>query len=759
MPKLQFRRSRSNLAYAVYVTALLAGSLAVPVVSAAAAASESDNCKSSVSTYVLETQPGTINPAAPHTLRKYLDWDPQGGGAGGPIFDTDYTASVPGFTKIFSGGNGSIYEVSKAGVLSSYRDMTATGGSLLTPEYTFASKTDQKWSSYPHIWADASGAVLAIDEAGNLNRYVALVPFGGGTVARMMLKSQLGASASAVVGLRKSSRIWSAGDKIYGLSNGEIRAWDYSYPAESGGKISLGPTASGTVIATGLADVKSAWSPGPNTVYTYSGAEDGSGIVKGYTGSPLTEVNGDVASGLYGSIFADTAACLAPMQDGKPYFGAAPPVDGDVPPIDPEQSPDPVPSKPSTVTGKFTLGNGKPAAGLPVIVESIGLLPEDDSSSVELPVLGATTTAADGTWTLKLPDPLPAVVQAAADANGGALDLQATATGKTTSGVVESATDHFTATSPETPRSQVSAATVIASEGGETRTVALLPLSQEGVTEPTASQMAQSWSSQLEKYSADTIGDGPLPLWQTDTGGPAVDYNPYRVNGADISSQSVTPMGFGCGTSYKTLSKKISYTTVGEAHALWDAKASFDYDEKLSVTIEIAEAVGSKWKISGSTTLGGQMAIATGYSNKGPYFAKQWRVPIEYKKVRETKQCGSAVYHKTKIIASKYKIPAGGPTGKYGKDVSNKDTGGNYSRAPLKNKSYVPPGSYFQLSKGKSIKYSASASVYGVSLGATSAYDRNHSQRITAGNSGLYRHNIWGKNGPLWDNPGVFYSY
>ncbi|MEW2117697.1 hypothetical protein AB0945_21400 [Streptomyces sp. NPDC005474] len=665
---------------------------------------------------------------------------------------------MPGFTTIFSGGNGTIYEISKSGLLSSYRDMTATGGSLLTPEYTFPS-TGQKWNSYPRIWADVSGAILAIDDAGNLNRYEGRVPFGGGTQGNMALQAQLGASASAVKELRKSSQIWSAGDKIYGLSNGEIRAWDYSSTVGSGGKISLGPTASGTVMATGLADVKSVWSPGPNTFYTYSGAADGSGIVKGYTGSPLTEVNDDVASGLYGSIFADTAACLAPMKDGKPYFGAAPPVDADVPPIDPEQSPDPVPAKPSTVTGKFTLGNGKPAAGLPVIVEPIGLLPEDDSNAVELPVLGATTTAADGTWTLKLPDPLPAAVQAAADANGGALDLQATATGKTTSGVVESATDHFTATSPETPRSQVSAATVMASEGGETRTAALLPLSQEDITEPTASRMAQSWSSQIDKYSADTIGDGPLPLWQTDTGAPAADYNPYLVNGADIRSQSVTPMGFRCGTSYRTLSKKISYTTVGEGHALWDAKASVDYDEKLSVTIEIAESTGGNWKISGSTTLGGQMAIATGYSNKGPYFAKEWRVPIEYKKVRETKQCGSIVYFKTKIIADKYKIPPGGSTGKYGKDVSNKDTGGNFSRSPLRNRAYVPPGSYFQLSKGKSIKYSASASVYGVSLGATSAYDRNHSQRITAGNASSYRHNIWGKNGPLSDNPGVFYSY
>lgn len=81
--------------------------------------------------------------------------------------------------------------------------------------------------------------------------------------------------------------------------------------------------------------------------------------------------------------------------------------------------------------------------------------------------------------------------------------------------------------------------------------------------------------------------------------------------------------------------------------------------------------------------------MATGYTNQGPYFAKQWKVPIEYKKVKETKQCGSLVYRKIKVIPFKYKVPSGGPTGKYGKDVRNKDGIVGFSKAPKKNKAYV----------------------------------------------------------------------
>ena len=46
----------------------------------------------------------------------------------------------------------------------------------------------------------------------------------------------------------------------------------------------------------------------------------------------------------------------------------------------------------------------------------------------------------------------------------------------------------------------------------------------------------------------------------------------------------------------------------------------------------------------------------------------------------------------------------------------------------------------------------------GVALGATTGYDTNHKQKITAGSRTNAKHLIWGKNGPVSSKPGVFYS-
>lgn len=738
--------------HALCVTALLTGSFTAPAVIAAKNAVAAE-CQPNVATYVLEMPPGPASPdrSTPRTLRKYLDWDPQGGDANGTILDTEKTATVPGDSRIFTGGNGIIYEVTGSGkTLKSYKDNTAAGGPLLASVKTY----EMDWRLFQRVWA-GGGRLFGQAESGAITVFKQSDPVtGAGTISA--LTSEISATNAGAIAIKNADDVWMAGQKIYTLTDGEIKEWPYLEVAA--GRVTNPALKTPSTIATGLTDAVQAWSPGPGTIHTSTGYANYSGTIKGYTGSSqLTLANGEIRTGIFGEIFADAAPCLAPPLDEKPHFGASLPSDDDVPATETDPASDPAPSPTPTVSGKFTLGDGTPAAGLPVVVEAIDLLPEDEGTSVELPVLGTATTSADGSWTLDLPHPLPADVQAAADANGGALNLQATATGETGSGVAQSATTHFTAAAP-TPSSQVGAAVAMAATGDASST-ALLPLSQEVAEEPTPSRMAQSWSAQIDKLPTDTIGDDPLPVWQTDTGAPAYDYNPYLVGGTDISSRTVTPFGYDCGTSYRVLSKKIAYTTVAEGHANWDTKASVDYDEKLSLTLEVGVAQGKNWKISGSRTLGSTIGVATGYTNQGPYFAKQWKVPIEYKKVKETKQCGSLVYRKIKVIPFKYKVPSGGPTGKYGKDVRNKDGIVGFSKAPKKNKAYVPVGSYFQLSKGKSVKWSAAASVYGFSVGATTQYDREHKQRITAGKSKKHRHDIWGKNGPVWDNPGVFYSY
>lgn len=65
----------------------------------------------------------------------------------------------------------------------------------------------------------------------------------------------------------------------------------------------------------------------------------------------------------------------------------------------------------------------------------------------------------------------------------------------------------------------------------------------------------------------------------------------------------------------------------------------------------------------------------------------------------------------------------------------------------------------FQLSKNRSMKWSGAVSAFGVGLGGSTQYDKEHKQRITAGDRKNFKHYIWGKNDSVSGKPGVFYSY
>lgn len=121
------------------------------------------------------------------------------------------------------------------------------------------------------------------------------------------------------------------------------------------------------------------------------------------------------------------------------------------------------------------------------------------------------------------------------------------------------------------------------------------------------------------------------------------------------------------------------------------------------------------------------------YTNKGPHYGKQWKVPIEYKKYKETwkRNYGKDTYIRYRIQGGKYKVPSGGAVGKYGKDVSNKDGSGGYYKSPHSHRAWVARGSNFQLGKNRSIKWSGAVSAFGVKLGASTQYDTDHKQRIT----------------------------
>lgn len=736
------------------MTALLAGGLTVPAALSAPVAQAAEACRSGIPTYVHD-----VSGESGGVLRKYLDWDPLTGNAAGALLDTGETAPLETYSEFFTGGRGIIYVKTPEGALKTYKDNSATGGSMLTPVRDYGGD----WNAYERMWSTGDNRIFALHQDGALEVYAVANP-SSGSGALTKVRTVPGTDP-AVVAIAQADDVWSVGQTVYTLRRGvadrqgEVKAWRYSDSASG----SPFPDGSTTVITGVSTKTMRGWSPGPGTVYTVGDTPDYTGIARSYTGTaPMDVANAEVGAGVYGDVHADIASCLAsPSPEVKPSAGSVPPETETPPQAVTDESPDPAPQDPTEFSGKFVLGDGSPAAGLPVRVEATDVT-SDSSDEVQLTTLGTTVTASDGTWTVPLPETLPEGVKKTAADNGGAINAMASVNGQTSAGHLMRGTDMVTAapaTAPATARALVAAAAEDTAEPSKVRPVTDDMRKEQ--PQPTVAQTSLSWASKEEQVSVDTLGDEPLPEYQSDTvAEPQGD--PYVVGGVDTKSLVVRPMDGGCDkTSEKVIDKQIKYTTVAEGHAYWDAKASVDYDSKLSSNVEVAVKTSSQWYIEGSVTLGSSMSVTTGYTNKGPYFAKQWKVPIEYKKIREKWTCnyGKDTYYRYKIVGGKYKVPSGGAVGKYGKDVSNRDGGVNYSNSPKKHRAWVEAGSYFQISKNRSIKWSGAVSAFGVKLGGSTQYDREHKQRITAGNKRNARHDIWGKNDRVSGKPGVFYSF
>ncbi|ROP47388.1 hypothetical protein EDD94_7074 [Streptomyces sp. PanSC9] len=705
----------------------------------------------SVPTYVLEPAT-TSNIAGKRTLHKYMEWGPKS--ADTDLLDTQYTASLPATSKVFTGGgNGIIYEATSGGQVKTYKDSTATGGSLLTAVKTYSLDL----SSAKRILTNGT-RILAINADGTMDVYNQSAPAtGDGTITKIMD----GAKTTVTSSLAAADDVWMINSAVQWLKDGKVQQSTISNLPPGIGNI----TPPGirletpTTVATGV-DAAQGWAPGPNALSTQSVSSDPdtTGQVRAYTTGPLTSVDDDVRSGIVGDIMADAGPCLTdPDPEVAPYFGDLPDDSGDV--LTDQQTSE-TPAPPSrTVSGKFTLGNGEPAQGLPVTITAPDVNIDATGETKET-VVGTATTAADGTWSYTLPQTLSADVQKAKDDNGGILNLSAVAMGTTSSGVKMLGFDRLTAMTDQ--------ATVDASVDGpdDDHSVELIPNTADSSGSLpdsfAAATESQTYAAKAEDNPA--VVDGEDPQWQSDNSLLPAGYNPYLVSGKDVSAEPVSPLvdakaSGSCDTIRVPVSSKIKYTVVGEAHAGWDAKASFEYESSMSSSIETAVKSNGNWNLGGSKELSQNVSISVGYANRGPHYAKQYKVPIEYVKIKSQYICFGGVRSTWYTIEPKrYKAPTGGALGKVGKDVSGKDGSSAFKRSKKAYRNYLNPGDVAQQSRGKSVKFGGAVSFYGVSMGAKTGYDSNHKQRLVAGTKSG-KHWVWGRNGQVGTSgAGVFYS-
>ncbi|MFE9249737.1 hypothetical protein [Streptomyces sp. NPDC007088] len=754
--------------------ALAAATLTAPEGLGGTAAAAENTCASSVATYTVPDALGGMRwpLSLPRSLHKYLDWDPQGGGVDGPLWDTEKTATIPAYAVFTTAGNGIFYTFDqKKNTVQSYADKTASGGSLLTPVKTYPNLPIR--TKVKNIVSNGD-RLLIQSGTGDIAAYQQSSPTTGGGTLTLVGMADSFVEGTSVLGqaLVASDDMWMVGSKLYVLKDGAISYYSYSEVTVLNKPV---PRLSGpTTVLTGLKNAVHGWSPGPGTIYTTSTGEDYTGYITSYTGSPLaptTQEEDESRPTLFGDVFTDTATCLAPTDsDRLPYLGSPEADSSDGEWADDNTEPAPA-SGPNKASGAFTLPNGRPAANFPVTVETDNNA-VDDSDGTLTPV-ATTRTDAAGKWSLELPTPLPDALQKIADNNGGALNLTVTIAGTTASGVNLVGTANMVA-APEDPASGAPTTFALAAAADTSPgTAAMLPAAAPNAPtpkDPSASadqQAAMNARANALEPDAASGDEAPLPQWRSDDGQNAADFNPNIVNGKDISVEAVTPSSNpltrdsgNCWTVKAKVSHKIAYTTVGEAHAGWDSKASFEYDAKLSGTVETAfSGGGGKWSVSGGRTIGSSMGVTTGYYNRGPYFAKQWKVPLRYTKYKHTYYCGGVARstHWT-ISAGRYEVPSGGYVAKYGKDVRYKDTKSKFNKSSKANRAKVAKNSGFTQHVGHSIKWTGAASVYGLTFGATTEYNRDHHQKIIAGGkSGT--HWIWGSGGkPGSKNAHLFYS-
>ncbi|MFF7476740.1 hypothetical protein [Streptomyces sp. NPDC008092] len=425
-----------------------------------------------------------------------------------------------------------------------------------------------------------------------------------------------------------------------------------------------------------------------------------------------------------------------------------------------------------------TLG---PASTTSFQVAGVGGVPASGVSAVSL-VVKAVNATANGSYLEMRPDgtsrPAPgstvhyssgettsnaAIVAVAANGkvdvynNSGTVDLVVNVSGYFTSG------DGTTSPGGYVPVSQSRLLDTRNGTGAPKAQIApggTLSLQIDGMAPDTysASTELATYAGQL---AADPAATGLTdPQWQSDHSTLAADYDAYVVNGKDVSAESVTPLNSGsCDDVKLKVSSSIKYAVVGESHAGWDATGTFEYDSSMSSSIDIAVKSSGDWTIGGSKELTSSMGQTPSWPNRGPCYAHQYKVPIEYIKYVHHHICSGvtkATWYTVEV--GRYRIPAQGAVGLTGKDVSSHDGTANFNHSPKDNRVWLEPHQAFQLANGKSTKFGGSVSVYGLSLGSKTGYDSNHRQKITAG-SKPGKHWVWGRDGSFAAaRAGVMYS-
>jgi hypothetical protein len=322
---------------------------------------------------------------------------------------------------------------------------------------------------------------------------------------------------------------------------------------------------------------------------------------------------------------------------------------------------------PGVITGTVLSPEGKPVQGATVEIGPSDV-PASNPAGWSPSIIGTPTTDANGIWTFTVPpySSLPSDAQAAADANGGWLNLDTSVSASATVGTAsydlgaDAARSAYVGTSAS-PSGPVQ----VANPPGGVPAMTVTPDQADISAQDTEANEEATSGYQNNPTLTDANGYviGPQmnayinfpadPYGYQNIAGPNNDgYSPYvAADGTDLSgvtattAQPTTGTASNCNTTRfgyyldrwdTTVWTKHRYTIVGEFHSNWDTSGKFKYEQNSESSLGVGVSADGEhfgfdfWKTftlekSGEDTLGG-----------GAYTAHHISIAIKYSKIKET---------------------------------------------------------------------------------------------------------------------------
>ncbi len=322
------------------------------------------------------------------------------------------------------------------------------------------------------------------------------------------------------------------------------------------------------------------------------------------------------------------------------------------------------------ISGTVLSPDGQPVSGAMVAIEPSDA-PASDPATWTSSIIGTATTDAKGIWTFTVPpySALPADAQAAANNNGGWLNLDASAFASanvtTASGTVsyplgaDAGRSAYVGTSAS-PSGPVQ----VASPSGGVPAMIVTPDQADISSQDTEANEEATWGYQNNPTLTDANGniignemnaDVSFPAdsygYQNIAGPDDDGYSPYiAADGTDLSGVSATalstdsaPAQYNCGQLYAmgynlvpvstVVWTKWRYTIVGEFHSNWDTSAVFVYEQDSSSGIGVGfSADGEHFSLDGMVTF---TLTQSGEDDLGggAYTAHHVSVALNYQKI------------------------------------------------------------------------------------------------------------------------------